>query len=251
MEGRVALVTGGSRGIGRAIALSLAEAGADIAVNYRRDEAAAQATVEEIEKLGRTARAYQGSVADLEDCQRLVADVLKDFGKISILINNAGIASRGNTIADTDPAEFERVIRTHTFGPFYMSHLVAPHMRDEPRGDIIVISSVATRYMSANGAPYSMGKAGSEAMAFTLAKEERKYGTRVNVVAPGLTVTDMGDRLSKAAMGVKEDIHELDAAAPFGHVCTPEEVASVVRFLVSDDNSYATGQKIELDGGGR
>src|SRR5581483_10783944 len=181
LKGRVALVTGGSRGIGRAIAVSLAEAGADIAVNYRRDEAAAHETVAAIEKLGRKARAYHASVENFEEDAHMVDAILRDFGSIGILINNAGIASLGNSVADTDPAEMERVVRVHAFGPHYLSKLVIPHMRKEKRGDIVMISSVATRGNGANGAPYNMGKAAMEALAFTLAKEERQHNIRTNI----------------------------------------------------------------------
>lgn len=249
LKGRVALVTGASRGIGRAIALSLAEAGADIAINYRRDEGAARETVAEIERLGRKARAYQASVENLEEDARMVAEVLKDFGTISILVNNAGIASRGQSVSDTDPQEMERVVRVHAFGPHYLSKLVIPHMRKEKRGDIVMISSVATRGNAANGAPYNMGKAAMEALALTLAKEERRHGIRTNIVAPSLTVTEMGRRLTKAVTGGK-DISELDATSPFGRVSVPEDVAAVVTFLVSEANPYANGQKINVDGGG-
>jgi NAD(P)-dependent dehydrogenase (short-subunit alcohol dehydrogenase family) len=249
LRGRVALVTGGGRGIGRAIALSLAEAGADVAVNYRRDDDAAGETVAKIERLGRRAKAYQASVENLEDDARMVSDVLKDFGSIGILINNAGIASRGQPVADTDPQEMERVVRVHAFGPHYLCKLVVPHMRKQKRGDIVMISSVATRGNAANGAPYNMGKAAMEALALTLAKEERKNGIRTNIVAPSLTVTEMGRRLTKAVTGGK-DISELDATSPFGRVSVPEDVAAVVTFLVSDANPYANGQKINVDGGG-
>jgi NAD(P)-dependent dehydrogenase (short-subunit alcohol dehydrogenase family) len=247
LNGRVALVTGGSRGIGRAIALSLAEAGADVAVNYRRDEGAAQETVAAIKKLGRKAKAYSASVENWDEDVAMVADMLKDFGSIGILVNNAGIASRGNSVADTDPAEMERVVRVHSFGPHYLCKLVLPHMRKEKRGDIIMISSVATRGMGANGAPYNMGKAAMEALALTLAKEERKHNIRTNIVAPSLTVTEMGIRLTKAVTG--GDIHKLDANSPFGRVSVPEDVAAAVTWLVSDANPYANGQKINIDGG--
>jgi NAD(P)-dependent dehydrogenase (short-subunit alcohol dehydrogenase family) len=247
LKGRVALVTGGSRGIGKAIALSLAEAGADVAVNYRRDEGAAKETVAEIEKLGRKARAYSASVENWDEDVAMVADVLKDFGSIGILVNNAGIASRGNAVADTDPAEMERVVRVHAFGPHYLSKLVIPHMRKEKRGDIIMISSVATKGMGPNGAPYNMGKAAMEALALTLAKEERQHNIRTNIVAPSLTVTEMGIRLTKARTG--GDIHKLDASSPFGRVSVPEDVAAAVTWLVSDANPYANGQKINIDGG--
>jgi len=247
LTGRTALVTGGSRGIGKAIALSLAQAGADVAVNYRRDEAAAKETVAQIEKLGRKARAYSASVENWDEDVAMVADVLKDFGSISILVNNAGIASRGNAVADTDPAEMERVVRVHAFGPHYLSKLVIPHMRKEKRGDIIMISSVATKGMGPNGAPYNMGKAAMEALALTLAKEERQHGIRTNIVAPSLTVTEMGIRLTKARTG--GDIHKLDASSPFGRVSVPEDVAAAVTWLVSGANPYANGQKINIDGG--
>ena len=248
LKGRVALVTGGSRGIGKAIALSLAEAGADVAVNYRRDGDAAAETVAEIEKFGRVARRYSASVENWDDDVRMVADVLRDFGHIDILVNNAGIASRGQSVAETDPAEMERVVRVHAFAPHYLSKLVVPQMRALGRGDIVMISSVATLHHAANGAPYNMGKAAMEALALTLAKEERAHGIRTNIVAPSLTVTDMGKRLAKAAMGAA-DISQLDAQSPFGRVSTPEDVAAVVTFLVSSANPYANGQKVNIDGG--
>jgi NAD(P)-dependent dehydrogenase (short-subunit alcohol dehydrogenase family) len=247
--GRVALVTGGGRGIGRAISLGLAEDGCDVAVNYRRDREAAEKTVAEIAALGRRAVAYQASVDVEEDDARMVEAVVADFGGIDILVNNGGIASRGHAVADTDPAELLRVLLTHAVGPHHLCRLVVPHMRGRERGDIVMISSVATSHHGANGAPYNMGKAALEALASTLAKEERRHGIHVNVVAPGLVVTDMGDRLARAVRGVDEAA-DLDEASPFGHVCRPEEVADVVRFVVSDAAGYLTGQRIEVDGGG-
>src|SRR6476660_5849469 len=248
LDGRVALVSGGGRGIGKAIALGLAEDGADIAINYRRDDEAAQETVTEIEKLGRRAIAYSASIDDSAACEQMVAQVLRDFDAVDILVNNAGIASRGQTVADTDPAEIERVWRTHAFGAWAMSKLVLPSMRTRPRGDIVMISSAAVVFMAANSAPYNMAKAGLEALAWTLAKEERRNGIHVNVVVHGLVDTEMGRRLVKGAMGV-DDIHSMDAGSPFGHVCSPEEVADAVRFVVSDRASYLTGQRIGVDGG--
>jgi NAD(P)-dependent dehydrogenase (short-subunit alcohol dehydrogenase family) len=248
LDGRVALVTGGGRGIGRAIALGLAADGADVAVNYRRDEDAARETVAAIGKLGRRARAYAASVADFAQCEQMVEAAVADFGYVDILVNNAGLASRGQTVADTDPAELERVVRTHAFGAWSCSKYVLPSMRARRRGDIVMISSAATLHMAANSAPYNMAKAALESLAMTLAKEERRHGIHVNVVAPGLVDTEMGRRLVKGAMGV-EDIRTMDARAPFGHVCTPEEIADVVRFVVSDRASYVTGQRIGVDGG--
>ncbi len=249
LAGRTALVTGASRGIGRGIALALAKAGADIAVNYTRDADAAAATVADIEALGRKAKAYQASVTDEEACAAMVAGIEADFGPMSILINNAGIASRGRTVADTDPAELERVIATHALGPHRVSRLALPQLRTHDRSDIILISSVATLSHSANGAPYNMGKAAGEALALTLAKEEMANGIRVNIVAPSLTVSDMGDKLARAITG-QDDIHHLDAKFPFGRVSLPEDVAAAVLWFVSDANPYCSGQKLNIDGAG-
>jgi NAD(P)-dependent dehydrogenase (short-subunit alcohol dehydrogenase family) len=248
LEGRVALVTGGGRGIGRAVSLALAEDGADVAVNYRRDEESATDTVAEIEKLGRRAGMYRASVDSWDDDEAMVAAVLEELGPVDILVNNAGIASRGHSVVKTDPAEFERVWRTHTFGAFALSKLVLPGMRERPRGDIVMVSSNATVHMAGNSSPYNVAKAGLEALGRTLAKEERRNNIHVNVVAPGLVETEMGRRLVKGALGV-EDITTLNETSAFGHVCTPEEVADVVRFLVSDAAGYLTDQKIAIDGG--
>jgi NAD(P)-dependent dehydrogenase (short-subunit alcohol dehydrogenase family) len=242
------LITGGGRGIGRAIALGLAEDGADVAINYRKDADAAAETVAEIEKLGRRAVAYGASVDDQAACTTMVEQVLADFGAVDILVNNAGNASRGNTVVDTDPAELDRVWRTHTFSSFMCSKLVLPSMRTRPRGDIVMISSAATLHMAANSSPYNMAKAALEALAWTLAKEERRNGVHVNVVAPGLVDTEMGRRLMKGAAGI-DDIHTLDERSAFGHVCSPEEVADAVRYVVSERASYVTGQRIGVDGG--
>jgi 3-oxoacyl-[acyl-carrier protein] reductase len=250
LQGRIALVTGGGRGVGRGISLGLAADGADVAVNYHRDEEAAAGTVAEIESLGRRARAYRASIDSLDDLERMAASVLADLGPVSILVNNAGIASRGHAVADTDPEEPLRLLNAHAIGPHHLCRLVLPSMRDQARGDIVFISSIATDNYQANGAPYSMGKAAMEALAFTLAKEERRHGIHVNVVAPGLVVTEMGHRLARAVAGV-QDATELDASSPFGRVCRPEDVADVVRYLVSERAGYLTGQRIAVDGGGR
>jgi NAD(P)-dependent dehydrogenase (short-subunit alcohol dehydrogenase family) len=244
----VALVSGGGRGIGRSVALALAEDGADVAVNYRRDEEAASDTVAEIEKLGRRAEKYHASVDSWEEDEAMVAAAVAELGAIDILVNNAGIASRGHSVVDTDPTEFERVWHTHTFGAFALSKLVIPGMRERARGDIVMVSSNATVHMAGWSSPYNVAKAGLEALARTLAKEERRHNIHVNVVAPGLVETEMGRRLVKGAMGV-EDITTLNARSPFGHVCTPEEVAEVVRFLVSDAAGYLTDQRVTVDGG--
>ncbi|MEX0664883.1 MAG: SDR family oxidoreductase [Acidimicrobiia bacterium] len=248
LEGRAALVTGGNRGIGAAIAIALAEDGADVAIAYRRDEESAAETVAAIRATGRRGEAHQASVDDPAECERLVETVLGDFDHVDVLVHSAGIASRGQTVVDTDPNEIERLWRINALGAFMLCKLVLPGMRARPRGDVVMISSAATTHWAPNSAPYNMGKAALEALARTVAKEERAHGIHVNIVAPGLVDTEMGRRLARATMGA-EDIHDLDARSPFGHVCSPEEVADVVRFLVSDAGGYVTDQKIVVDGG--
>ena len=250
LAGRTALVTGASRGIGRGIALALARAGADIAVNYTRDGEAAAETVAAIQALGRKGKAYRASVADEEASAAMVAAIGADFGPLSILINNAGIASRGKTVADTDAAEVEKLLAIHAVGAHRLSRLCLPQLRQHPRSDIIIISSVATLGHAANGAPYNMAKAAGEALALTLAKEEVRNGVRVNIVAPSLTVSDMGERLARAITG-NDDIHHLDAKFPFGRVPTPDDVAAAVLWFVSDANPYCSGQKLNIDGAGQ
>ena len=250
LEGRIALVTGGSRGIGRAISLGLAEDGADIAVNFHRDESAAKETVRAIEALGRRARAYRASVENFEEDREMVEAASRELGPIDILVNNAGIASRGQTVAKTEPEELARVVATNAFAAHYLSKLVVPGMRECGHGDIVMISSAATQSMAGGGAPYNMGKAALEARAVTRSREGRKYGIRVTVAAPGLGETEMGRRLMKATAGV-DDLRQLDAHMPFGRVCQPEDVASVVRFFVSDAASYLTGEKLYVHGGGQ
>ena len=254
LDGRIALVTGGGRGIGAGIATALADAGAAVAVNYRSDVESAQSLVASIRGDGGTAEAFAGSVASYDECAALAAAVSDALGPVDLLVNNAGIASKGRSVADTDPAEFERVMRTHAFGPHHLSSLLLPAMRTvaaQPgrRGDIVMISSTATERHAGWGAPYNMGKAAIESLALTLAKEEVQHNIHVNIVAPGLVVSEMGRRLAKATAGVS-DIHELDATYPFGHVCTPEDVARVVLFFVSDAAGYVTGQRVGVNGGG-
>jgi 3-oxoacyl-[acyl-carrier protein] reductase len=247
LTGRNAFVTGGSRGIGRAIALALASAGAGVAVNYTRHPDEANSVVAEIEQLGRKAAAFQGDVSDYASCEAMVTDALGEFGNFSILVNNAGIASRGNSVVDTDPEEMRRVVSTHAFGSFYVSQLLIPQMREQPRGDIVMISSGAATSLGARGGPYNMAKSAMEALALTIAKEERASGIRCNIVAPGLVETDMGARLMKAR---GSDIKAMGESSPFGRVCQPEDIANAVLFLCSEAGSYITNQRITVNGGG-
>jgi NAD(P)-dependent dehydrogenase (short-subunit alcohol dehydrogenase family) len=250
MVDRVALVTGGGRGIGRGIALGLAADGIDVAITYRRDAEAAAATVAEIEATGQAGMAIQGDVSVPDDNVRTVGEVIDRFGRFDVLVSNGGIASRGRAITDTEPAELQLVMATHALGPHHLCSVAVPHLRTNDRADIVVVSSVATLHHGANGAPYNMGKAALEALALTLAKEERTNGIRVNIVAPGLVETEMGRRLVKGAAGV-DDITTLEPLMPFGRLCQPADIADAVRFFVSDRASYLTGEKLNVWGGGQ
>ena len=251
LTGRIALVTGGGRGIGRAISEQLASAGAAVAVNYRRDADAAAETVAAIEAGGGVARGYAASVDDADAMAAMVDAIAADLGPVDLLVCNAGIASRGQSVADTDPAELVRVLGTHAVGAHHAARLVLPGMRQAVRGDIVMISSVAAHTHGANGAPYNMGKAALEALAHTLAKEELANGIHVNIVAPGLVETDRGVRLARAIYGNREmdDLRELDSRFPFGRVCQPSDIADVVVYLCSDAASYLTDQRVVVDGG--
>ena len=220
LAGRVALVTGGSRGIGRGIALELAAAGAAVAVNYRRDADAAAETVGEIAANGGRAVALQASVAEPEEVDALAERALAEFGHVDILVHNAGVASRGLPVADTEAREFTRLLATHALSATRLVQRLLPGMRAAERGDVVMISSSEVSHMRALGAPYNMAKAALEALALTLAKEEIAHGVRVNIVAPGLVATDMGDRLVQAKLGVGS-VAELDARQPLGRVVRP------------------------------
>jgi len=248
LEGRVALVTGGGRGIGAAVSLGLAADGADVAVNYRRSADDAAAVVQEIEAMGRRAIAVPAAVDDQDADAAMVATVVKELGCLDIIVHNAGIASRGQAVADTHPDEVLRLLNTHAIGPHHLTRLALPHLRAAARGDVVFISSTATRTHQAFGAPYSMAKSAMESLAYSLAKEERRNNIHVNVVAPGVVDTEMGRKLVKA-WGI-DDIRSMDKASPFGRVCQPEDVADVIRFVVSDAARYITGERFYVDGGG-
>ncbi len=250
LDGRIALVTGGSRGIGRAVALALAEDGADVAVHYNRDLAAAEESAEAIRALGRRAVPVAAAIQDPGSLASMVELVQKELGPVGILVNNAGVASQGRSVLKTEAEELEALMRIHALGPHELCKCVLPGMREQARGDIVMVSSMATKYNAAGGAPYNMGKAAMEALAFTLAAEERRFGIRVNVVAPGLVDTEMGRRLVKATSGI-EDLRQLDEQMPFGRVCQPEDIANTIRHIVSDRSAYTTGQRIGIDGGGQ
>ena len=247
LKGKVAIVTGGSRGIGSGISLALAQAGADIVICFRRDEAAAKDVAAKIEAMGRKALIFQADVSDYAKVKELVDKTVETFNRIDILVNNAGIGSRGNSISDTDPTELQRVMNVHVFGALHFTQAVLPYMRKEKRGDIIFISSVAARECLPGHGPYAMAKACLDAMAKILAKEELPNNIRVNIIAAGLVETEMGKRLVKAATG--QDIKDIYSRMPFGRVCQPSDAGNLCAFLCSDEASYISGGIIYLDGG--
>lgn len=248
LEGRVAVVTGGSRGIGAGVALELGARGARVVVNYRRKEDAALATVEAIRDAGSEAVAVGASMAEIEEVDRLAEEALAAFGHVDIIIANAGVASQGQTVANTAAEEVDRLMRIHALSAHRLTSLLLPQMRTRKRGDVIVISSSEVGEHRPLGAPYEMAKAALESFALTLAREEARNGIRVNIVAPGLVYTDMGSRLVKATLGV-EDVAELDRAQPFGRACQPADIGRLVALLVGPGADLITGERIGIDGG--
>ncbi|MCK8669825.1 SDR family NAD(P)-dependent oxidoreductase [Rhodococcus sp. NPDC003382] len=244
----VALISGAGRGTGRAIALRLAREGFDIAGLYARDDAAADTTRADVESAGVRCRMYRCDVADASAVAECVAEVVADFGHLDVLVHNAGIASRGKTVADTDPAEVTRVVGVHAFGAFHLLSAAIPSLRKSDRAAVVLVSSTAAATPAPGNGPYTLGKVALEALGRTVAAEEARHGIRVNIVAPGLIVTEMGDRLARAVTGAA-DAAELDARMPFGRVTRPEDVAETIEFLVSERARQITGQRIEVHGG--
>ena len=233
--------------MGRGIAIRLARDGAAVAVNYRKDADAAHRVVDEIIAAGGRAKAYQASVSDENTFPSMLSAIGDDLGTIDLLVSNAGTASRGTSIADTDRAEYQRLLDVHLLGPLALIREALPQLRSAARADVIAISSTITREFHRGAAAYTLAKSALEAAALTLAREEREHGIRVNIVAPGLVASDMGERLTAAAAGAS--IAELEPSYPFGRTCRPPDVAGIVAFLASQDGEYVTGQRITVDGG--
>jgi 3-oxoacyl-[acyl-carrier protein] reductase len=247
LSGKVALVTGGDRGIGKGIALALAREGADIAFNYRKDAESAQKTLKEIEAMGRKVLAVQADVTDLEQVKTAVGKTVQKFSRLDILVNNAGIASRGRYVLDTDAEEMLRLFNIHVMGAFHFTRECLPVLRKQQRGDIIFISSISPHVCMAGHAPYAVAKAGMDALASCLAKEEIGHNIRVNSIACGLVETDMGTRLVRGAMGT--DIKDIAKGMPFGRLCQPEDVGNLCAFLCSEEGGYISGHVVFMDGG--
>ena len=242
LTGKTAVVTGGSRGIGRAICQKLAAQGANIVLNYAGNEAAGQETERLCRELGAEVLTLRGDVSDPDACTRLVEQTLERFGAIDILVCNAGI-TRDNLLMRMSDAEFDQVIATNLKGTFNcMRAAVRPMMRKR-RGRIISISSVVGVMGNAGQINYAASKAGVIGMTKSLAREVASRGITVNAVAPGFIRTDMTEVLSD---GVKEGILR---SIPLGELGSAEDVANTVLFLASDEAAYLTGQVIGVDGG--
>lgn len=242
LQGKSVLVTGASRGIGRAIALQLAKEGANVAVNFAGSEAKANQVVDEIKALGLQAFAIQGNVADPDDVQRMIKDTVDQFGSLDILVNNAGI-TRDNLLIRMKEDEWDDVINTNLKGVFLCTKAAARPMMKQRSGRIINISSIVGVSGNPGQANYVAAKAGVIGLTKTSAKELAARGITVNAVAPGFITTDMTDKLT-------EDIKaEMLKQIPLAKLGNPEDIAKTVVFLASDDSSYITGQTIHVDGG--
>ena len=242
LTGKVALVTGASRGIGQATAIELAKAGADIVVNFIGNEAVAQETVEAIEALGRKVIKIKADVGNAEEVQAMVDEAVATFGHIDILVNNAGITRDGLLIRMKD-SDWDDVLNINLKGVYLVSKAVAQIMVKQRSGRIINMTSVSGVTGNVGQANYAAAKAGVIGFTKTCAKELAARGITVNAVAPGFIETAMTDVLPEK---IKEGIA---ATVPFGRMGQPEEIASVVTFLASDFASYITGQVLNVDGG--
>jgi len=238
IKGCNAIVTGGGRGIGRAISLALAEKGANVLVNYVRDETSASEVVEKIRKIGRKAVAVRGDVSKIEECRRIFEEALKNFGSVDILVNNAGVFPRSYAITDITEEEWDRVLSVNLKGAFLMTKVVVPHMIERRRGKIIFISSIAGKNGGTVGVAYAASKAGLIGMTMSLARDLARYGITVNAIAPGPVRTSF----------LPDDLLEkLAKLSPQGRVAEPEEVAHAVIFLI--ENDHVNGETININGG--
>jgi 3-oxoacyl-[acyl-carrier protein] reductase len=242
VEGKVAVVTGGSRGIGRAIALRLARQGADVAFSYRGNEAAARDTSSEIEGLRRRALAVQADVTDPASADALVKEVLGTFGRLDILVNNAGI-TRDDLIMRMTPEAWREVLETNLFGAFYATKAVTRPMLKARGGRIINITSVSGQAGQTGQANYSAAKAGLIGLTKATARELASRGITCNAVAPGFVLTELTQDLSPDLQA------EITSRTPLGRFGTTEEIADAVAFLASNEAGYITGQVLAVDGG--
>lgn len=242
LEGKVALVTGASRGIGRAVALNLAKQGATVIINYSGNVNAANEVLEEITQMGKKAQLYQCNVGCYADVKEMIDCVIKEHKRIDILVNNAGI-TRDNLLLKMSEEEFDSVINTNLKGSFNTIKHVSRYMLKQRAGRIVNISSVSGIVGNAGQANYSAAKAGIIGLTKAVAKELASRNITANVIAPGFIGTDMSNALSDA---MKEKVVE---SIPLKRMGKPEEIASMVAYLVSEQADYITGQVFTVDGG--
>jgi 3-oxoacyl-[acyl-carrier protein] reductase len=242
LSGKSAVVTGGSRGIGRAIALRLATQGADVAFSYKGNEAAAKETATAIEGLGRRALAVQADVSQPEAAELLVKAAIEAFAKVDILVNNAGI-TRDDLIMRMSVEAFREVLETNLFGAFYATKAVTRPMLKAKGGRIVNMSSVSGQAGQTGQANYSASKAGLIGLTKATARELASRSITCNAVAPGFVLTELTSGLSEALQA------QITAATPLGRFGTTEEIANAVAFLVSDEAAFITGQVLAVDGG--
>jgi 3-oxoacyl-[acyl-carrier protein] reductase len=242
LSGKSAVVTGGSRGIGRAIALRLAEQGADVAFSYRGNEAAAKDTAAAIEAMGRRALPIQGDATDPAAADALIKGALEAFGKVDILVNNAGI-TRDDLIMRMSVEDFRVVLETNLFGAFYAIKAVTRPMLKAKGGRIINITSVSGQAGQTGQANYSSAKAGLIGLTKATARELASRGITCNAVAPGFVLTELTQDLPQNLQD------QITAATPLGRFGTTEEIANAVAFLASDEAAFITGQVLADDRG--
>jgi len=241
-DNKVALVTGGSRGIGRAIAVELGKRGATVVLSYAGNEAAAAETVKTIVDAGGKARAVRFDVADTEACAKAVDEVVKEFGRLDVLVNNAGVAIDGLLMRFKDE-DWDKTLDTNLKGAFALMRAVSRPMMKQKGGAIVNLSSVVGEMGNAGQAAYAASKAGLIGLTKSVARELASRNIRVNCVTPGFITTDM-------TAGLNAELKEKMAAAiPLSRIGNAEEVAAAVAFLASDAASYITGEVLKVNGG--
>jgi 3-oxoacyl-[acyl-carrier protein] reductase len=243
LEGRKALVTGGSRGIGRGIALSFAAEGADVAIGYRREREAAEQVVKEIEARGRRGVAFAADVRDAAAVHGLVEAAQDALDGLDIVVANAGVPTRFEPVHEVDPGYFDRVIQIDLYGVFHTVHAALPILREQRGGVILTISSVAADACGANGGPYVAAKAAVNALSKVVARENARLGVRCNVIAPGLVATDIADGM------LEQHGDAIVKAIPLGRMGSVDEIGALAVYLASDDAAWITGQVFRIDGG--
>ena len=242
LEGKNAIVTGGSLGIGAAIALKLAEDGANVAINYRRHDDEAKEVAAKVGAMGRKALVIKADVASSEDARKMFDDVVKGFGRVDILVCNAGI-NRDKVIWKMSEADWDAVIGVNLKGYFLYNKLAAAHFKDNRYGKIVNITSINGLRGKFAQTNYSASKGGEVALTKALAKELGKFNVNVNAVAPGMVMTDMARNIPA------EFLNKAIDETVLGRVADPEDVANVVAFLCSDKSRHVTGEVIKVDGG--